>query len=159
MSSTVMETSAHGSCCLGSREEATTWARQIRTRMNSSHPWGVTGFPLLRWPHKQHNSRERQERRSLQIRRRLFRMRTTTYRMHLKHSRQRASSRAPGVAAHTSLGEAPYRMCYRCYPRRLTDEQWQRLRALFPCTSLRLALTGGAYNIWALRVCPFGNPH
>ena len=41
----------------------------------------------------------------------------------------------------------PYQMCYRCYPRRLTDEQWQRLRALFPCTSLRLGLAGGAYNV------------
>jgi len=38
----------------------------------------------------------------------------------------------------------PYRMCHLCYPRpakfgRLTDEQWQRLRALFPRTSVPLS--------------------
>jgi hypothetical protein len=27
---------------------------------------------------------------------------------------------------------APYQMCYRCYPRHLSDEQWRRLQALFP---------------------------
>jgi len=38
-------------------------------------------------------------------------------------------------------------MCYHCYPHRLTDEQWQQLRALFPCTPLRLALAGGVDNL------------
>jgi hypothetical protein len=38
-------------------------------------------------------------------------------------------------------------MCYRCYPQRLTDEQWQLLRALFPGTSLRLVLAGGVDNL------------
>ena len=41
---------------------------------------------------------------------------------------------------------APYQMCYRCYPRRLTDEQWQRLRALFPCKATRLVFAGGVHD-------------
>jgi hypothetical protein len=45
MSGPVMETSAHGSCCLGGREEATHLSQEdTHTHELEHHRWGVVGF-------------------------------------------------------------------------------------------------------------------
>ena len=138
MSDPVMETSDHGSCCLGGREAATRLSQAEMRTHEPEHPWGVVGFHQALMTTQAAQLRDSEQAEPYENN-------------HVQGAPEALTTES--VEPCTRRGctrfswSGPYRMYYRCYQRRLTDEQWQRLRALFPCTSLRLALAGGVDNL------------
>jgi hypothetical protein len=111
---------------------------------------GVTGFlPLELTTHRAQES----------IAQRAVQPTTGAHVVSHDNRREQDSQEALAADIHARFGEpcnrcgctlfyqsGPYRMCHQCYPRpakfgRLTDEQWQRLRTLFPRKPAPMALS------------------